>query len=614
MRRIFLTVLGFVFLVAVNGNAWSQEVNVSEISDYETLNASVMRPDLDTLMKWLRDYEETPEAFIDEEIQLRLRDLHALGLGTSLSLLGHLDYSPSARDQASCANCWVWASTGVVEIAHSVQNGVKNRLSTQFLNSCKTDKYACCGGTAEIFTDWYKGVGYVVPWSNTNAAFQDGTNKCSAGAPTVSCGNIATNPNYPLTAITTEQVPITGVTQSTAIANIKNVLNQNKAMYMGFFLPNQSDWDQFLSFWSGANAAEGNIWNPDFSCGHAYDNNGGGHAVLLVGYNDQDSNPNNHYWILLNSWGTASNKRPNGLFRMAMNVNYSCTYPVSGQTLDALRFNTLSPTFGCTYSISPTSNTVTGAGGTGSVAVTAGAGCAWSASTNPGSWDWVGITSGTSGTGNGTVNYIVLANNTGGTRTGTLIIAGQTFTLTQQSGGGCTYSISPTSNTVTGAGGTGSVAVTAGAGCAWSASTNPGSWDWVGITSGTSGTGNGTVNYIVLANNTGGTRTGTLTIAGRTFTITQQAGGGCTYSISPTGSTFAGGGGTGSVAVTAGAGCAWTASTTPGSWDWMGITSGSSGTGNGAVNYIVLANPSGQNRTGTLTIAGKTFTVTQGAH
>jgi hypothetical protein len=64
--------------------------------------------------------------------------------------------------------------------------------------------------------------------------------------------------------------------------------------------------------------------------------------------------------------------------------------------------------------------------------------------------------------------------------------------------------------------------VTTGTNCPWTASTNSGSWSWIAITSGWSGTGSGTVNYSVLANNTGATRTGTLTIAGHTFTITQQ--------------------------------------------------------------------------------------------
>jgi hypothetical protein len=80
----------------------------------------------------------------------------------------------------------------------------------------------------------------------------------------------------------------------------------------------------------------------------------------------------------------------------------------------------------------------------------------------------------------------------------------------------------PFSNAFGPAGGSGGVAVTTSPNCSWTASTDPGSWDWIGISSGGSGTGNGTVNYFVLANTTGATRTGILTIAGRTFTVTQS--------------------------------------------------------------------------------------------
>ena len=45
---------------------------------------------------------------------------------------------------------------------------------------------------------------------------------------------------------------------------------------------------------------------------------------------------------------------------------------------------------------------------------------------------------------------------------------------------------------------------------------------WITIVDGASGTGNGIVTYTV-ALNTGATRTGTLTIAGRTATILQGA-------------------------------------------------------------------------------------------
>jgi len=84
----------------------------------------------------------------------------------------------------------------------------------------------------------------------------------------------------------------------------------------------------------------------------------------------------------------------------------------------------------CTFSISPTSHPIPASGGTGSVKVTAGAGCGWAATSNV---DYITITSGVSGTGNGTVDYSVGADPSGA-RTGTLTIAGKTFTVNQGSG------------------------------------------------------------------------------------------------------------------------------------------------------------------------------------
>ncbi|HSC27807.1 MAG TPA: BACON domain-containing carbohydrate-binding protein, partial [Vicinamibacterales bacterium] len=46
---------------------------------------------------------------------------------------------------------------------------------------------------------------------------------------------------------------------------------------------------------------------------------------------------------------------------------------------------------------------------------------------------------------------------------------------------------------------------------------------WITIASGANGSGNGTVGYNVAANTTTSTRTGTLTIAGKTFTVSQAA-------------------------------------------------------------------------------------------
>ena len=83
----------------------------------------------------------------------------------------------------------------------------------------------------------------------------------------------------------------------------------------------------------------------------------------------------------------------------------------------------------CTYSINPTSASFGSAAGAGSVSVTAGTGCAWTATSNA---SWITITGGSSGSGNGTVNYSVAAY-TGKPkkRNGTMTIAGQAFTVKQ---------------------------------------------------------------------------------------------------------------------------------------------------------------------------------------
>jgi hypothetical protein len=92
----------------------------------------------------------------------------------------------------------------------------------------------------------------------------------------------------------------------------------------------------------------------------------------------------------------------------------------------------------CTYSISPGSQNFSAAGGTGSVTVTTQSGCNWTATANQ---NFFGITSGTGGSGSGTLTYSVVAN-TSGVRTGSITIAGQTFTINQS--GVANYSISGT--------------------------------------------------------------------------------------------------------------------------------------------------------------------------
>jgi hypothetical protein len=84
----------------------------------------------------------------------------------------------------------------------------------------------------------------------------------------------------------------------------------------------------------------------------------------------------------------------------------------------------------------------------------------------------------------------------------------------------CSFTVSPTSQSFDAAGGTGNVSVQTSTGCFWTAASNV---TWITVSSGASGTGNGTVVYQVQPNSTGQARTGTLTIAGQTFTVNQAA-------------------------------------------------------------------------------------------
>jgi hypothetical protein len=266
----------------------------------------------------------------------------------------------------------------------------------------------------------------------------------------------------------------------------------------------------------------------------------------------------------------------------------------------------------CTFEISPTSATFGSDAATASIQVTAGAGCAWTASENS---SWVTITSGTTGSGNGRVEYRVAANS-GGARNATLTVAGRTFAISQAAAPppACTFSISPTTQGFADPGGSGSIAITASVNtCAWTAATTA---PWISLGA-NSGTGNGNVGFTVAANTALTARTGTIAVAGKTFSVSQQGAPPppppppCTFSISPTTQdNVADTGGSSSVAVTASAAsCTWAATSNA---PWLTVTSGASGTGNGAVGIAIAANTAAA-RSGTVTIAGQPFTVTQAA-
>ena len=96
----------------------------------------------------------------------------------------------------------------------------------------------------------------------------------------------------------------------------------------------------------GGVIGESTLWNPDGYCGQTWvEDQGGGHGVLIVGYNDEAADPANRYWIALNSWGTAGGNRPNGIFLLPMYMNYDCKIQESGFDWYSREFWTLDVTF-----------------------------------------------------------------------------------------------------------------------------------------------------------------------------------------------------------------------------------------------------------------------------
>jgi hypothetical protein len=299
-------------------------------------------------------------------------------------------------------------------------------------------------------------------------------------------------------------------------------------------------------------------------------------------------------WISITAGTSGSG---NGLVRVTVAPNTgaarSATLTVAGRsvTLDQ-------PALACSYTISPADRSVGAESAVLTVTVRAPDNCTWTAASQAG---WITVTDGRNGSGDGTVRLTVAGNGTQA-RTGTVRIAGETFTV-RQDGIACNYAIKPGSYEAGRGPDNVVVSVTAPGGCAWTAASSA---DWVRVAEGQTGSGSGTVRLAVDANS-GAPRSATVTIAGHAFTL-QQHGPDCRNTIDPTSRDAGPGAADIVVAVNAAQGCTWTSASQAA---WIGIAGSGSGSGSGSVRLTIEANGTGSPRTGTATIAGETFTVRQ---
>jgi hypothetical protein len=294
-KRGFLqAIFSLVFLLTCASTVWAEKGRqiisqsppqiINEKAPEPQSRYTIMRPDRETRQRWLQAYKSAP---VVEASSYWPSGAPATYVGGSKNLLSHLDYTPSERNQGSCGNCWAWTGTGVMGIALDVQEGIHERLSVQFVNSCDYTDWACCGGSISDFADFYLQSGHAIPWANANANWQDAAQTCPSGSPQEYCCDISRSPAYYVDSIEDVSISTQGVGKSSAIANIKSVLDNNKAVWFGFYLATVADWNDFYDFWD--NDGESVIWDFASYTGHTYvEDEGGGQAVLCVGYDDTD--------------------------------------------------------------------------------------------------------------------------------------------------------------------------------------------------------------------------------------------------------------------------------------------------------------------------------------
>jgi hypothetical protein len=290
--------------------------------------------------------------------------------------------------------------------------------------------------------------------------------------------------------------------------------------------------------------------------------------------------------------------------------------------------NPATPTTSCTFSVGPPSiSTFPPEGGSGTATVTAGSACSWTAASNA---TFITIAQGASGTGNGTVQFTVGANSATADRTGTMTIAGSAISITQRAAalptpvtlsaptakspvGGQTVEPRPTLvvNNATATGAAETVTYRFEVSDLNTFPNDPArTFTSDGVAQGSAGTTSWVLTrdlgpnvlWYWRARATNGSVTSAFSNV-ETFTTAST----CSYVLSATSLPIATSGGTSTLTVTTSSACAWTARSNAA---FITVTSGSSGTGNGSVTLSVASNP-GVSRTGTLTIAGQTVTVTQ---
>jgi hypothetical protein len=218
-------------------------------------------------------------------------------------------------------------------------------------------------------------------------------------------------------------------------------------------------------------------------------------------------------WITLN--GSATGKGA-GTLPYAVRANTAPSKRVANIKLSETEAVPIEQAAGaCSFTLPTTTAAASGAGEDRVVHVTASdPTCPWTANADDA---WITFPNGVSAAGGADLAFRVAQNPTPQARTTTIRVGNSQMAVTQ---GGtmppCQYSVNPGYGLVVPAGGAGNFTVTAPFYCSWTALPAD---SFVTISSGSTGTGNGTVSYNAAAGPDGATRTGRITVQGQDHSV-----------------------------------------------------------------------------------------------